>query len=344
MLEREEWRATAGGFALTLVVLGAIALVAGPRRIVTALSGARPAVVLAMVGVALVWQLSWGLALRTVLGILGNRISVPLSFFVFNAATFANNVTPFGQAGGEPITALLVSKVGDCEYETGLASIASVDALNFVPSIALGSVGIAYFAATITLGRRLEIAALALGTMAVALPVGAVLGWRYRYAVERKAIAVVTPLIRWITRVVPRLSPPTPEALAARVENFFGTIERIATDRRGLLVALAFSAAGWLLQMGCLWLAALALGYGDALSVAAILVVVPLGAVAGVTPLPGGAGGIEAIIASVLVATTGIGVVGASAIALLHRSVIYWVPLSIGGVSASYFGATRLRP
>jgi len=331
-------RAKVAGFLGALAILAGLFWVAGVDEILAALGRARPAVLVVVLAAALGWLLAWGLALRTVLGGLGIPLSVPRSFLVFAGAMFSNNVTPFGQAGGEPFTALLISKATDSEYETSLAAIASVDALNFVPSIGFALLGVAYMATEITFNERLEYAAGATAALAVALPVAAYLGWQHRYRVERSAVRAVTPLVRWLTKLIPRKSPPTAADIERRIEGFFHTIERVGSDRRTLLLALGFSALGWLGQMCSLWLSLYALGHP--VSFGAVMVVIPLGSIAGVTPLPGGLGGVETVLVALLVPTTGLVLSTASAAVVIHRAATYWLSTGIGGVAASVFGAT----
>ncbi|NHN46798.1 flippase-like domain-containing protein [Halostella sp. JP-L12] len=334
-------RAKVVGFLGALAILAGLFWVAGVEDILAALGRARPDIVALVVVAALGWLLAWGLALRTVLGGLGIPLSVPRSFLVWTGAMFSNNVTPFGQAGGEPFTALLISRATDSEYETSLAAIASVDALNFVPSIGFALLGVAYMATEVTFSARLEYAAASVGALAVALPVVAYLGWEHRYRVERGAVRVVTPFVRWITKLIPRKSPPTAADLERRIEGFFGTIERVGSDRRTLAFALGFSALGWFAQMCALWLSLYALGF--TVSFGAVMVAVPLGSVAGVTPLPGGLGGVEAVLAALLVPTTGIGLSTASAAVVIHRASTYWLSTVLGAGAASAFGAMGAR-
>ncbi|WP_255195126.1 flippase-like domain-containing protein [Halorarius litoreus] len=329
-------RASAAGFAVALVVLAAILAVVGVGRVVDALGRADPAVLVGVVVVATLWLSAWGLSLRTVLGVLGAHIAAPVSIAVFAAATFANNVTPFGQAGGEPVSALLISRATDTEYESSLAAIASVDSLNFIPSILLASAGIAYFSTEIAFGSRLRVAALAIGLLALALPVAGFFGWRYRYEVERVAIRAVTPFIRAIARLVPGRSPPQKSAIRSRVEGFFHAIERVTGDRRGLTLALGFSTLGWLCLAGSLWLSLFSLG--QTVSFAVVLVVVPVGAIAGITPLPGGLGGVEAVLIALLVALGVPGGVAAGAV-VVHRTATYWLPTVVGGGVAGIIGS-----
>jgi uncharacterized protein (TIRG00374 family) len=332
-------RATVAAFAGAGVVLAVVLAVVGVGDVLAAVGRARPVVVLAVVGVALGWLLCWGLALRTVLGVLGTRLSVGRSFLVFSAATFANNVTPFGQAGGEPFSALLVSRVADSEYETGLAAVASVDALHFLPSVGLALVGLGYYGTTVAFGDRLAVAAVGVGGFAAAVAVGGSLGWRYREAVERAVVGATAPLFELLGRLAPGRAAPARAAVADRVGGFFETVERIAGDRRALVTALALSALGWVGLAGSLWLSLFALGHPVAL--AAPLVAIPLGSMASVTPLPGGLGGIEAVLVALLVPTTGLAPATVGAAVLVHRGATYWLPVVVGGAAASAVGASE---
>lgn len=147
-------RSVAVGFATGIVVLVALYAVVGLGDVVGALSRADSIVVGAVFASAVGWLFAWGLALRTVLGVIAVEVTVPRSFLLLAAATFANNVTPFGQAGGEPFSALVVSRSTGTAYENGLAAVASVDTINFVPSISFALVGVGYYATTFTVGDR----------------------------------------------------------------------------------------------------------------------------------------------------------------------------------------------
>ncbi|MFB6157300.1 MAG: lysylphosphatidylglycerol synthase transmembrane domain-containing protein [Haloferacaceae archaeon] len=333
-------RATALGFAGAVAVFALLFWVAGVEELVATLerTDLRLAGLVALA--ALGWLAAWGLALRTVLGVLGVDVGPLSSFLVFAAAMFANNVTPFGQAGGEPVTALLLSRVTDAEYETGLAAIASVDTLNFVPSITLGVVGAGYYATEVTLGtnRNVALATVAVVALAVGVPALVYAGWKRRYRIEERLVRRLTPLVRRVAARVPRAPVPTVEGVERRITGFFRAIERVGEDRRGLAAALAFSSLGWGFQMAGLWLAFRAVGVPIPLSIA--LFVVPIGAIAGVTPLPGGAGGIESVLVVLLVAAPLAGVTEPVALAavVVFRAAVYWIPVVVGGGVAAVIG------
>jgi hypothetical protein len=344
-MSQRNLRATALGFLGAFALFGLLAWFAGVDGLIETLQGADLRLVAVVVLATLGWLVAWGLALRTVLATLGVFFSPLKAFLVFAAATFSNNITPFGQAGGEPVTALLISESSDAEYETSLAAIASVDTLNFVPSITIALVGAGYFATEVTLGtnRNLAAAIAAVVVLAVAVPSLVYAGWRYRETVERRVVRLLAPLLQRLTRVLPRVSSSSRDRIEHRIGGFFGGIERIAGNPRGLALALAFSALGWACQMFALWVSFRAIGTPIPASVA--LFVVPIGAIAGVTPLPGGAGGIETVLVLLLVAiplpavTTSI----ALAAVVVFRGVVYWTPTLIGSAVVSVLGASRLE-
>lgn len=100
---------------------------------------------------------------------------------------------------------------------------------------------------------------------------------------------------------------------------------------------LGLSLVGWLFQTAAL-LAAL----GHAVPIYVALFAIPLGNLAGATPLPGGLGGIEAAFVALLVPTTGIAAPAATAAVLIYRGVIYWLPVVTGGDSMVAFGFRTL--
>ncbi|PSP54728.1 TIGR00374 family protein [Halobacteriales archaeon QS_1_67_19] len=331
-------RTTVLGFLGTFAILGLLLYFVGVEDFLREIRRADTGTVALIVVVTLGWLAAWGFGLRTVLDVLGVDVSFAQSFFILNGAMFSNNVTPFGQAGGEPITALLISKVADTEYERGLAAIASVDSLNFVPSIVLALAGAAFYATQTSFGRRLRIATAAIVVLSIAVPVLAFVGWRKRSGIRQAIARLLAPIFARLGGVVPIEVSLTREDIEGRIGHFFDSIERVATNRRGLTLALGASTAGWMFQMVALWLAFLAIGSPIPFSV--LLFVVPVGAIAGVTPLPGGAGGIEAVLVGLLSSLPGVAIGWETALAavVLFRGAIYWVPVVIGGGVVSVIG------
>ena len=328
--------ASAVGLAVGLAVLAALAAVAGGRAVLDALGGARPGLVALVAAAILAWLCLWGLALRAVLAALGTDVGTVDALLVNAAAAFANHVTPFGQAGGEPATALLVAEVGGTPFERALGAITSFDVLNVVPSLSLAAVGVAAYATVAALGVRLRTVAVGLAVVAVAAPLVAGLAWRRRRALESTLVGVLTRVARAAGRHLPRVRPPDRSSVAARVEGYVAAIEAVAADRRRLVVALAASTAGWLAQVVGLWLALRAVGAVVPLYVP--LFVVPLGTVGAALPTPGGLGGIEPIQVALLTATTTAATAPVTAAVLLFSVGGFILTTSVGAGAVAVLG------
>ena len=330
------------GFLVALIVLAVIIWFIGVDDVLGALSQAETPVLVLIVCVAACWLSAWGLALWTVLGAIGTPVSAPKAIFVFSAAVFSNNVTPFGQAGGEPVSALLISSVADSEYENGLAAIASVDTLHFVPSVGFSVIGfVLVIAGAAQLTRNIAVAALGVVGLVAVIVTAVVLGWRNRTRVEAGVARVVTPILRLLARIVPGRSPPDPGTVEHRIDGFFESVGRVANDRETIVKAMGFSAIGWLALSTSLWLSLYSLGHTTPF--AAALFVVPVGSIAGATPLPGGLGGLEAAFIALLVPTAGVSLSVATAAVFIHRGATYWLPTLFGGGAAAVIGAGSRR-
>lgn len=70
-----------------------------------------------------------------------------------------------------------------------------------------------------------------------------------------------------------------------------------------------------------------------------VLVAIPVGAMASITPLPGGLGGVAAVIGGLVAATTGgISTATVAAAVLIHYGATYVFPTMVGGGVAAVLG------
>ena len=330
-------KAAVVGFIVAIGVFAALFWLIDVDRFLQELGQANLVIIGIMIVIAFVWLVFWSLSLRTVLGVLDARLTVMSSFLAYSSALFSNNITPFGQAGGEPVAAVFISRISSVDYDTGLASIASVDAIHFVPSITYALLGLAYYAIFLTIGQYLVIAVVVVVAFAIIVPALLYLGWRYRYWIERRAIDVLVPLLDRVGRLIPRVSTPDPESIEQYVENFFESIERVTTDQRTVSIAIAFSALGWFLQIVLLWLAFVSIGHRIPLYVA--LLVIPIGNIASIAPFPGGLGAVETVFIGLLTSLTGVNVAVVTAAVLIYRGLVYGLPTIVGGSTIALLSA-----
>ncbi len=339
-MDERNRRAFLIGIAGTIAAFAILFFLVGIRNVLDSLLSATPSLVVVTFALALGWLAAWSLMLRTVLASLDIGISVGKSFLVYAGAVFANNVTPFGQAGGEPIAALLISKTADARYETSLVGIATVDVINVIPSISLILVGVGYYATTAAIGGRLETAVGSAVVLIAGIVLVMALVWRYHRTIVERLPAIVAPRLGRLG--LERFDSETlEEDIADRLGRFFENIERVATDRWRLVAVIGLSLCGWLFQTAALTVAFAAIGYDVPAYV--LLFVIPLANLAGAAPLPGGLGSIEAAFVTLLVPTTGVPASAITAAVLIFRGAIYWMPVLIGGLSVSAFGVRAVR-
>ncbi|MFW6448063.1 MAG: lysylphosphatidylglycerol synthase transmembrane domain-containing protein [Halobacteriota archaeon] len=324
------------GFVAAGAVVAAIFLLADAGEVHNAVARADLRLVAAVGGLVLLWNVCWGLGLWNVLRSLGVEMAPPGAVLIHAVAAFADNVTPFGQLGGEPVSAWLIAKRADVDYEVGFASITGLDAVNAVPSLTLAGVGLTYVLRFHAPGAAL-VAALRVAAVAiVVLPVLLLGVWRYRNVLTPRLVGILVGIARLSNRFVDRVDPPTRPAIRARLRGYVGALETIGANRYRLVAALGWSSAGWLCQMLALWVAFRAVG--APIPVYVPLLIIPVGRVAAAVPTPGGLGGIEAVYVGLIVLITTVPA-GAAAVAVtLHSVGGYLLTVSVGASVGSALG------
>ena len=118
-MQRRDAAATVAGLGAGGAVLLVLVVVAGGDAVVGALGRAAPALAAAVAATILGWLCLWGVGFRAVATATGADVGLVDAVLVTAGAVFADHVTPFGQAGGEPATALLLSPARRRPVRTG---------------------------------------------------------------------------------------------------------------------------------------------------------------------------------------------------------------------------------
>lgn len=312
------------GFTIAFLVLYSLGRVIGWPHILRLLHTAHlPWVALAGI-TSLLGLIAWAKAWHCILRTLDITFPFPRLIITYFAATFANYITPFGQAGGEPIIAYVLAQDTDASYEDSLASVVTTDLLNLLPFFTFAAIGAAYLTLNTTLPSTATLLIAALGAIAVLIPILVLVGWVYRTHVTRAILYLITPLIRHTSL--------TKSDITTRITQFYTALEQISTHPRTLLVTLCFAYLGWLGFTLPLYFVAHALN--TPLALISVLFIVPAGSIASLVPLPGGTGSIELVLVALLIALASLTPATATAIALLYRLTCYWLTLTVGGACA----------
>lgn len=319
---------TVVGFVVGVGILLVLLAVVGVGDVLTAVSTLDPSLLVALLCVAVLWMATWSGSLYLTSRTFGVNITPLDSFLVYVHMMFLDNVVPFSSISADPFAALAVATATDSEYETSLATVITVDFLNFVPAPVFGIVGLVYLFVGGSVDETMRPLTLSLVALLVGLSIAGYLGWRYRYRIGAVGAKIVATTSR-AGNFFPHVSPLSESDVDRRLEDMITHLETMASDRRTLLAVLALAASGWGLLAATLWLSLYAVGHEIPVSLALFLV--PLVTVLELLPLPGGMGGYESAFVALLVALGGISPPPATAGILVHRGTTYWLPVVLGG-------------
>ncbi len=325
---RETLVKTLVGFCIAGIVLVLAAQAVGQAALRRSLASADPAWVAVACLSTLACLLSWGKAWQVVLEVTGVEVPYSRLSVTYLAATFANYVTPLGQAGGEPFIAYVLARDTEASYEESLASVVTADMLNLLPFFSFAGVGLSVLLLRAELPEAVRPLVWGLLGMAVGVPAVVVTGWRFRHRVRSAVLGASEPLARRTSRL-------DVATVSERIDDLYAAFGRIAADRHALAQAVAFAYVGWIFFALPLYFAARALGL--TMEPWLVLFVVPASTLAGLVPSPGGLGGVEIALVALLIAVVpGIGAAPAFAVALVYRFASYWFALGIGGGAAMW--------
>ncbi|ERG89749.1 MAG: putative integral membrane protein [halophilic archaeon J07HX5] len=313
-----------GFFAIFVVIVGPNEFISNASQ----LSPARFSVMLAVNGAVTV---ATGIALYLIARNVGLGFSPVESVFLNTTAELAHNLTPFGQAGGIPVSGAILSRRTDRPYEECLAALSAKDIVGFVPAIVIFVFGGGYLTAfdrSIPAAFRRYIAAFAV-VVTLGVTVG-VLVYRYQAAAFRR----ISRIIAWINRIVARLprgSSLDEQEVQARIENFSDSVESVASDPPTVVAASAMTTAAVTAQGILLWLTLT--GVGVSITPVVTVFIIPISLLASALPLPGGSGGVEALQTILTVAATGAPGATVLTAVVVSRGLVYWTPIVLGSMT-----------
>lgn len=321
---REALVKTGVGFLVALGFLYLVTVGLGVEAVSQALAGAELEWVALGCLSTTICLASWGKAWQVVLRVVGIEVPYRRLVGTYFAATFANYVTPLGQAGGEPFIAYILSRDTEATYEQSLASVVTADLIRLLPFFTVGGIGVGYLLFTAQLSGTIERLALILVALAVVLPLATALSWRFRVRFREAVL--------WVLRPITARTRLSIESVRDRINRLYDSIEVIAGSRRRLFVSIVFSYAGWILFALPLYFAALSVDIP--LSILLVCFAVPVSVIAGSTPLPGGLAAIEGTLVVLLSVLAGLTTADALAVTTIYRLTSYWFVVAVGGIAA----------
>jgi len=257
------------------------------------------------------------------------------AIFMNTSVSLAHNLTPFAQAGGAPLGAVVLADRSGKPYEECLAAISMKDMFSFVPTIVIFLVGGPYlWLYNDSLPRQIQLAFGLFAVLAFLAIVIVAAVRRYPEVVKRG----IKRLVNWINVPVGRI-PKVPnvseEEVERRVDNFSASIGEVVTNKTTVVLASTLTTSAFVAQGLLLWLTLGAVG----IEISAMLAVfiVPVSLFASGLPLPGGSGGVEATQIFILFILTAAAREPVTVAVVLSRGMVYWTPIILGSISLVVF-------
>jgi len=324
-----------GGFLAAGALLVALVVVVGPERMADSLARTDPVTFslgfLAVLGAY--W--CWSEALAQLLDRPDRAVGGARYRAAYMSAEFVKKVVPAGQAAGPLFLAYLVGRETDTPYETTLAATTVLSFVNIGASLVLASASLAWLVAAGTPPSGPVFYGLLL---VLVVSVGAVFGLAVlvrtrRSLLEATAMGLAATVRRTLGRVSGRVEGAlAPDRVRAAVERVSGAVDAVLAEWQAVAVAGALCVGAWALAVAPIYTSVLALGVH--VPYALVAFVVPLVVMINVVPLPGGFGGFDVAVASLLSVLGGLSLPTAAAALFLYRLSNYWFVLLIGGLSS----------
>lgn len=319
------------GLLAGIFVIGVLITFVGIEDFIETLLSADPLISTISILFAFLWLSLWSLTFHIVINYSGTNMSYIKSFLTYSTVMFAHNITPFAHFGGEPVAAEFVAKSTEDKYEKCLGALSSVSVIHFIPSVFYFSIGGSYILITEN-GVPEPMQLLLSGFLLVGISVIIVYTMFriYGQAFIDKILKILL-FVSHLLENIPYIPSFEDEKIESSVKGYFDTLLYVTSNRKIVLFAVSASITGVLCQSIGLWIATYAVG--SPISIIYPIVAFPIARIASALPLPGGAGGIEAGLITIIVTLSNAGIPEISAAVILMRGAIYWLPVSIGSIN-----------
>lgn len=319
------------GAVIALMVFFILISLIGADDFIESVSRVPPYLIGLMLVAALVGIVMMGLSFHAISQSLDFGLSRFEGVALITGVMLSHHLTPFGQAGGEPIGAAIVSKRTKQPYETCLAAVSTFDIINVIPAILVfifGGLYVAIFNPIIPANLRPYIGAFSIFILTMVALFGLIYRW------PRAAQAVLQRLVGGLNRALdyfPFTSSLDPSRLNERLYGYTSAVGIVSGDRWTIAKASTFSTLAFVAQGIMLWLSLFAVDVE--LSLILAIVIVPISLLAAVIPLPGSGGGIEAVQITLVMVLTGAPFTPTLTAVVLSRGIVYWLPILLGTIT-----------
>ena len=249
------------------------------------------------------------------------------TFCLFSGATgvafIIDDAHRTGADAGTSTSGAILSQIG---Y---FAAILVISVIGFLTMLLSGSMNTLFL-----------VGGLALAAVLAALSSMFVVGYRKPRVLFRLFIGIESLINKALGLLKKHLKPAWGRKMAS---SFISSAGILAKNPQGTMVTVSYASFSAILNMACLVAIGYAFGFENVAALVAAFAVAAISVI--LSPTPQGVGVVEAAIAAILTAH-GCSLATATAIALVYRGIMFWIPFCIGALllSQSGFFADKKSP
>jgi len=268
---------------------------------------------------------------RLALGVPARSLRASLARRAFYGGSIVRNFLPAGNVGAGGFVAYVVSRHPAVSASAAVAGVTGWEFLVMVASAVVGGAGVAGLAAahgsTTAVAVDLVIGFTTL--LAASVVLVAALS-RFRDRIAAGVARLSSALDPHLSGTVPGYDGPVASGDARRgIDDFFGALRSLASDRARFGLVLLVACGVWLCWALPLYVSLYAVG--AAVSPLAVLVAVPVSGFGRAVPIPAGIGPVDAVLGSVLLSVTAQGVGDVASALVLYRAAMLLAQATVGG-------------
>ena len=288
--------------AFSVSVFAALAALTDPGEIIQVVTQADLSLLGAALIVANAPLLIYAFTWQKIFEAVGIEISYFRSLRILLSNTFVNNITPFGNIGGEAAATYFITRISDQPPGKIFSAISASSLINFSPLLTLLALGLILNVYLDTVGFLLAVSAFSIVLLYLLKSLG----------LPRKILN----------------TGRIPGRARDFLEDFRESFSLIKNSGNRIALLLSTSHVASLLDMFAVVLVGAA--FGADLFSSLILIAVPLGRVSNYFPTPGGTGSYELAFTGLLVFFFNVSPATAVSIAITYRVLTYYTGILVG--------------
>ena len=281
---------TFGSILLTSAILGLLLYLSNPAEALSNISSANPLLLFLAALTANTPLLIYAYVWQKIFGILKINLSYFENLRLLMVNVFINNITPFGNIGGEVVTTYILSKEISISSGKIFSGLLTASIVNFAPLITLLIIG------SIVTGY-----------------------WH---------IITVLAIFSLISKLLLNYRPKLSSRIEGFISDFGDSLSIIKRSWKKILPLIGITHMG--IFFDTLSIALIGLSFGFNLFTPELLLIIPLARLANYFPTPGGSGPYEVALAGLLSGFIGIKLSQGVLIAVTYRVLTYYVGILIG--------------